>query len=132
MTAARRRAAPPIPGPNVPATSSGSEPSEPEARDWLEPDETVLATLTGSGASLFATERRLVIVRSGAGFRPRTGVRSWPYDRLLQVSLSRPMRGQALIHVRTGRLAWQAVSMFFDSRQLREAQHVIDEIRQRL
>ena len=70
MTAARRRAAPPIPGPNVPATSSGSEPSEPEARDWLEPDETVLAILTGSGASLFATERRLVIVRSGAGFRP--------------------------------------------------------------
>ena len=102
------------------------------SREWLEPNEPMLAVLPGAGATLFATERRLVIVRSGAGFRPRTGIRSWPYDRIIEVSLSRPTRGQALVLVRTGKFPWQAVSMFFDSQHWPEAQRVIGEIRQRL
>ena len=108
------------------------DPAEADARDWLEADEIVVAVLTGDGADLLATDRRIVIVRSGAGFRPRTGVRSWTYDRIAQVALSRPSRGQALIVVRTGHLPWQAVSMFFDSRLWPEAERVIDETRRHL
>lgn len=119
-----------------PINEPGGDPeglSDVEApRDWLAAEEAVLASLIGAGASMFATDRRLVIVRSGAGFRPRTGIRSWPYDRIVEVSLSGSTRGQALILVRTGRLPWQAVSMFLDSRQRPDAQRLIDQIRDRM
>jgi hypothetical protein len=131
-----------------PATSRPRDPQRPDtivagltldvdhsgdvARGWLEAGEAVMAVLTGSGASMFATDRRLVIVRNGAEFRPRTGVRSWAYNRIIQVSLSPPKRGQALILVRAGRLPWQAVSMFFDSGYWSDAQRVVDEIRNHL
>jgi hypothetical protein len=74
----------------------------------------------------------VVIVREGADFRPRNGVQSWAYSRIVGVSLSPPMRGQAVILVRTGRYPWQAVTMFFESRLRTEAERVIGQIRQRL
>jgi hypothetical protein len=99
--------------------------------DWLEADETPIARLTGVGASLVVTERRVVIVRDGSGFRPRSGTRSWPLEGILRVSLSQPTRGQARIVVRTGPRPWQAVSMFFKLEQLRDAERVTSEIRRR-
>lgn len=111
---------------------TSSDASEIDALDWLEANEVVVAVLSGAGASLVATDRRVVIVREGAEFRPRNGVRSWTYDRIVDVSLSPPMRGQAVIVIRTGRYPWQAVTMFFDSRLRPDAERVIGEIRKRL
>lgn len=99
---------------------------------WLDAEETVLATLKGVGASLELTERRIVIVRDGSDFRPRSGVRSWQYASILDVSLSQPRRGQARIVIRTGHNPWDAVSMFFSSTLLADAERVVSEIRNRL
>jgi hypothetical protein len=105
---------------------------EVDAIDWLEGDEVVMAVLSGLGASLVATNQRVVIVREGADFRPRNGVQSWAYARIVGVSLSPPMRGQSVIVIRIGRYPWQAVTMFFDSRLRAEAERVIGQIRKRL
>lgn len=92
----------------------------------------VVAVLAGDGASLLATRDQVVILRDGTAFRPRTGVRSWSYDRILDVSLSQARHGQARIVIRTGRFPWEAVSMFFSSRNLPDAERMIREIRKRL
>jgi hypothetical protein len=109
-----------------------SEASEPDFSEWLEAGEDVVAILTGDAASLLVTESRVVIVRDGHEFRPRSGVRSWSYETIDQVSLSRAKRGQAMILIRTGNLPWQAVSMFFASQSEPDAKHVIGEIQKRL
>jgi hypothetical protein len=49
------------------------------------------------GASIVTTMHRLVVVRDRAGFRPRSGVRSWRHEVIHGISLSPPMRGQARI-----------------------------------
>lgn len=102
------------------------------AGESLDSDEELLAQLDGSGAILLLTQRRVLIVRDGSGFRPRSGIRSWAYGDILDVSLSLPKRGQARFIVRTGSRPWQAVSMFFGADQWAEAQHLIHEIRRRL
>jgi hypothetical protein len=109
-----------------------SDANEVDALDWLEGDELIVAVLPGVGASLVATNQRVLIVRTGADFRPRNGVQSWAYARIVGVSLSPPMRGQAVIVIRTGRYPWQAVTMFFDSRLRVDAERVIGQIRTRL
>jgi hypothetical protein len=111
---------------------TNSDSSEIDSLDWLEAGEVVVAELSGAGASLVATDRRVVIVRERAEFRSRNGVRSWDYARIAHVSLSPPMRGQAVIVIRTGPYPWQAVTMFFDSRMRAEAARVIGQIRKRL
>jgi hypothetical protein len=111
---------------------SSSDASEIDRLDWLEAGEVVVAELSGAGASLVATDRRVVIVRVRAEFRPRNGVRSWAYARIVPVSLSPSMRGHSVIVIRTGPYPWQAVTMFFDSRFRAEAARVIGQIRKRL
>jgi hypothetical protein len=102
------------------------------AGESLDSDEELVARLDGIGATLLVTERRVIIVRAGSGFRPRSGIRSWSYGAIKEVSLSQPLRGQAQIMVRTGRGPWQAVSMFFPSDQWSEAQRLVHQIRRRI
>jgi hypothetical protein len=106
--------------------------SKPQFSELLEPDEDLIAVLAGEGANLLVTERRVVIVRDRYAFRPRSGVRSWSYDTIVQVSLSRAKRGQATIVIRTGTHPWQAVSMFFAAQHELDAEDVIREIGERL
>jgi hypothetical protein len=46
-------------------------------RSALQADETVTHVLPAIGCTLVLTSRRLLIVRDGSSFRPRTGVRQW-------------------------------------------------------
>jgi hypothetical protein len=103
-----------------------------DPRRWLDADEQVIAALTGDGASLLATPTRIVLVREGSEFRPRTGLRSWPYDRIVRVSLVQPRHGQARILVVTADNPRQPVSMFFELRRLRDAERLAAEIRRRV
>ena len=99
-----------------------------DPRRWLNAGEDVIAALIGEGASLFGTPQRVVLVREGSEYRPRNGVRSWPYDRIAQVSLVRPMHGQARIVIVTDNPR-QRVSVFFDFRRWRDAERLAAEIR---
>jgi hypothetical protein len=110
-----------------PISRDGADP-----RRWLDADEPVIAALIGDGASLFATPRRIVLVREGSEYRPRSGVQSWPYDRIVQVSLVRPKHGQARILVVTADHPRQPVSVFFDLRRRRDAERLAAEIRRRM
>jgi hypothetical protein len=107
------------------------EPDPTDFRSWLEADEDIVAILIGKGASLVATGRRVVILRDRSSYRPRTGVRSWPFERIVSVSLSEPHRGQARILLRTGKMPWEAVSVFFNARDWQEAEEIVALIRRR-
>ena len=112
--------------------SPDMEPDGTDPRRWLDADESVIATLTGDGASLLATPTRIVLVREGSEFRPRTGLRSWTYDRVMRVSLVQPRHGQARILVVTADNPRQPVSMFFELPRWRDAERLAAEIRSRL
>jgi hypothetical protein len=110
-------------------TGSSEPDAEADVGLVLGAEETVVARLTGLGATVFATTQRLVVVRDGAGFRPRSGVRSWPHDAKLQVSLAPPRQGQARIVVRGGGGTDSEVSMFFTAERWPEAQRLVSEVK---
>lgn len=94
-------------------------------------DESILARVTGLGASLIVTERRAVIVREGAHLRPRHGVRGLPLVALRDVYLVAPRHGTGQIVLRTGPQLWQGVSLFVAAEHWRDAQVVVGELRAR-
>jgi hypothetical protein len=61
----------------------------------LGPTERRLASLTAPGGSLVLTTERLIIIREGRSFRPRTGIRSWPLDQQLRIVVRHPKSGDA-------------------------------------
>jgi hypothetical protein len=71
----------------------------------------------------------LVVLRDGAEFRPRSGVRSWAHNAILEASLSPPKRGQARIVLRAGRGPDNEVSMFFVAERWPEAARIVGEVR---
>lgn len=110
-------------------TGSSDSSAEVDVGLWLDGDEGVIGQLRGLGASLFVTTDRIVIVRDGAEFRPRSGIRSWPLHLIHEVSLSPPKRGQARIVVRAGPRPEDEVSMFFAAELWPDAAHTIGQIR---
>ena len=102
-----------------------------EAHDdrWIERDERVVSRLTGLGATLVVTTHRLVLVRDGAGHRPRSGVRAWRPDAINDVLLLPPKHGQARIVVRTDAGPDHQVSMFFAADEWPNAARLVGEVR---
>jgi hypothetical protein len=60
----------------------------------LEPGERIDREASAVGAHLLLTNRRLVVVRDGFEFRPKSGIRSWPLDGHLVLRLE---QGRVLI-----------------------------------
>lgn len=85
--------------------------------------------VSGLGATLIITRTHAVVVREGAHFRPRSGVRAWPYGALRDVQLSAPRHGNGRLVLRTGPYPWQAVSLFIDAQQWAAAERVAGQIR---
>lgn len=85
--------------------------------------------VTGLGATLILTRTHAVVVREGAHFRPRSGVRAWAYGALRDVQLSSPRHGNGRLVLRTGPYPWQAVSLFIDAQHWTAAERVAGEIR---
>jgi hypothetical protein len=81
------------------------------------------------GCTLVLTDRRLLVVRDGASFRPRSGVRSWPLDRGLTLRLGQ-VRGD------TSRLvidhAGRSASVFLTAAQIDDGEDLIATIRKRI
>ena len=85
--------------------------------------------VSGLGATLILTRTHAVVVREGAHFRPRSGVRAWTYAELRDVQLTGPRHGNGRLVLRTGPLPWQAVSLFIDAQQWSAAERVAGQIR---
>jgi len=94
--------------------------------------ETVLHHVEGVGAALIVTATRAIVVRQGAHFRPRNGVRDWPLNALQDAQLIAPYHGNGRIVLRTGPYPWQAVSLFIPAQQWRAAERAVGQIRVRL
>jgi hypothetical protein len=94
--------------------------------------ETVLEQVEGLGATLVVTATRVIVVRQGAHFRPRTGVREWPLAGLRAVQLAPPRNGNGRVVLRTGPYPWQAVSIFIPALQWRAAERAVGQIRVRM
>jgi hypothetical protein len=92
-------------------------------------DERVDIEALAVGCTLVLTSTRLILVREGASYRPSTGVRSWPLDRLLLLRLEQPHRGSSRLTL--GRAA-APTSVFLLADQLPAAQALIGEIRRRV
>jgi hypothetical protein len=108
--------------------SADAEPSE----HSIEPAEDVEDTVTGLGAALAITATRAIVIRERAEFRPRSGVRAWPYGGLSDVQLVQPRNGNGRVILRTGPEAWQAVSLFVGDAEWPAAERVVGKIRRRI
>jgi hypothetical protein len=94
--------------------------------------EPVIEQVEGLGASLVVTPSRAIVVRQGAHFRPRNGVREWPLSSLRDVHLSPPRNGNGRVVLRTGPYPWQAVNVFVSDKEWPAAERVVSQIRVRL
>ena len=83
---------------DTPPRGTPSDPLSRAARNALEailePGERIDREAPAVGAHLLLTDRRLVVVRDGFEFRPRSGIRSWPLDEPLVLRLE---QGRLLI-----------------------------------
>ena len=98
-------------------------------KDVLHAEETVVHAVPAIGCTVILTDRRLLIVRDGASFRPRTGVREWALRAGLNVraGLVRQGTGSLVVH-------WDrdVTSIFVRSDRWNDALELVDELRARV
>ncbi len=92
----------------------------------LGPSERVDRVVPAVGCSLVLTNERLLIVRDGAAFRPKSGVRQWPLDRESRIRMA-PGARHRLIVSRFDRSA----SVFLTHSQVDAAIDLITVVRER-
>jgi hypothetical protein len=78
------------------------------------------------GSSLILTNRRLVIVRDGANFRPTSGVRCFDLDRHLRVRIG-PQLKRIIIEP-----SGETINLFIRPHQLQAAEALLAEVRRRI
>jgi hypothetical protein len=92
-------------------------------------DEAVVDEVSGLGAKLIITPTRAVLIRQGAQYRPRSGIRSWPYSTMRDVQVVPPRHGNGRVVIRLGPYPWQAVNLFVDASEWATAERVVGKIR---
>ena len=92
----------------------------------LDPTEVVDAVAAAVGCVMILTRRRLVIVRDGANFRPKTGVRWFDLDHSLAIRIG-PGRRRIIIES-----AGTTINVFVRAEQLEQAEQLVAEIRRRI
>ncbi len=92
-------------------------------------DEDVVDQVPGLGATLILTPTRAVLIRQGAQYRPRSGVRSWAYSTIRDVQVVPPRNGNGRVVIRLGPYPWQTVNLFVDATEWTAAERVVGKIR---
>lgn len=91
----------------------------------LEPAERIDLAVPAIGSVLVLTDRRLIVVREGARWRPRSGVRSFAFDPGLEVRIG-PARKRVIIE-----WAGETINVFVPSGQLAQVEALLAEVRRR-
>jgi hypothetical protein len=104
----------------------GSEAVTNAVAAFLGPAERVERVVAAVGCALVLTNERLLVVREGAAFRPKSGVRDWPLDRHSRIRMA-PGSRHRLILERYDRSA----SVFLTRAQVDDAVDLISEVRER-
>jgi hypothetical protein len=92
----------------------------------LDPAESVDYVAPAVGSSLVLTQRRLIVVRDGASFRPKTGVRVFELGPGLSIRIG-PARRRVIIESAAG-----TINVFVRSEQLAQAESFVAEVRRRM
>ena len=90
----------------------------------LDVREELLAVVRGIGSAMFLTSDRIIVTRDGYERRPRSGVQSFPHERIGRVRIERGSAGSGRIVV------WSAgdvesASMFFEARARDRADELV-------
>ena len=98
-------------------------------RAALAPTERLTHAARGVGCTIALTTMRLLVIRDGAAFRPKTGIRGWAIDDSLDVRpwLVRPGSGSLVI--RTGR---DVTSVFVPNEEWAAAVQLVGALRGRI
>ena len=91
-------------------------------RGVLESGETVLGALTSLAGTLVLTDRRVVIVREGRGYRPLSGIRSWAISNTVDLRYGSPRGGMGRLVVGNGK---EAISFFVKECDWDEALRIV-------
>jgi hypothetical protein len=103
-----------------------SEPARVVLAGALDADEKVDTLAPAVGSILVLTDRRLIVLRQGAEFRPRTGIQSFALDRHLEIHIA-PTIKQVIV-ASSGR----AISVFIRHEQLADVGALVAELRRRI
>ena len=91
----------------------------------LDPGESVESAALAVGSSLVLTQHRVIVVRDGASFRPKSGVRSFELPGLA----IRIGPGRRRVIIESG---GKTINVFIRSEQLAQAEAFIAEVRRRI
>jgi hypothetical protein len=94
----------------------------------LEQSERVTWTAVAVGCTLVLTDRRLLLVRDGTQFRPRSGLQTWALDRSLTIRLT-PNRERLRLMIEC---CGKAVSVFVAAVQTRAVVRLVAEARHQI
>ncbi len=103
-----------------------SEPARVVLAGALDAEEKVDILAPAVGSILILTDRRLIVLRRGAEFRPKTGIQSFALDRDLEVRIA-PTIKQVTV-ASPGR----AISVFIRREQLVDVEALVAELRRRI
>ena len=103
-----------------------SEPARVVLAGALDQDENVDVLAPAVGSILVLTDRRLIVLRQGAEFRPRTGIQSFALDRDLEVRIAPTIKQVTVASF--GR----AISVFIRRDQLADVESLVAELRRRI
>jgi hypothetical protein len=84
-------------------TDPRADPTGELLRAALEPDEEVTHVVPAIGCAVALTERRLIIIREGSAFRPKTGIRQWAIEDGLSIQPGLVRRGTGSLAIRSDR-----------------------------
>jgi hypothetical protein len=91
----------------------------------LGPAERVDRVVPAVGCALVLTDLRLILVRSGAAYRPRTGIRDWSLDREIRIRMT-PGRDRLIIERGT-----VSASVFLTRQHVEATIDLVMEVRRR-
>jgi len=92
----------------------------------LEPSESVELAAPAVGSSLVLTQHRLMVVRDGANFRPKTGVRTFELSSGIAIRIG-PARSRVIIES-----GGKTINLFVRPEQLARAEAFVAEVRRRI
>ena len=98
-------------------------------RAALAPTERLTHAVPAVGCTIALTTQRLLVVREGAVFRPRTGVRAWPIDGSLDVRPGLVKHGSGSLAIRQGR---DVTSVFVATQEWAAALELVGALRSRI
>jgi hypothetical protein len=98
-------------------------------RSALGPDESVTHSVAAIGCALVLTNLRLLVIREGSAFRPRTGVRDWPIGPELAVQAGLVRQGTGSLVIRSER---DVTSVFVRADRWDDALDLVGAVRGRV